>query len=152
MILTTLLAAAALCGGPTTVLAPQNTTQETAEGVEILRRILVESLDKAFASETKEDHNLKENHPLYGRSQGRGFPARIARDTAAVQSPSILSVRGFCPRFFLESFVGFFFFAAGRQAGQHPDVLEGRGVALRDTGGGDLLEQSTHDLPRTSFR
>jgi len=58
MILTTLLAAAALCGSPTPVLASQNTTKETAEGIEILRRILVESLDKAFASETKEDHLL----------------------------------------------------------------------------------------------
>ena len=44
-----------------------------------------------------------------------------------------------------------FFVAAGRQTGEHPDVLEGRGVALRHTGGGDLLEQSTHDLPRTGF-
>jgi hypothetical protein len=71
MILTTLLAAAALCGGPTPVLAPQNTTKETADGVEILRRILVESLDKAFAAETKEDHLLRSDR------QGRGFPGMV---------------------------------------------------------------------------
>lgn len=74
MLLTSLLAAAALYGGPTPVLAPQNTSKETAEGVEILRRILVESLDKAFATETKEDQVLLHTSP-----QGQRFPGLVTK-------------------------------------------------------------------------
>lgn len=56
MLLTTLLAAAATLGaGPLSAHAPvsppQNTSAATAEGTEILRRILVDSLDQAFAGE-----------------------------------------------------------------------------------------------------
>lgn len=53
MILTTLLAAAALYGGQTPVLVPDRTPQATAEGIEILRRLLVETLDMTFEVESK---------------------------------------------------------------------------------------------------
>ncbi len=45
MILTTLLAAASLCGSPALVQVRPNTSETTAEGAEILRRILVDALD-----------------------------------------------------------------------------------------------------------
>lgn len=53
MILTTLLAAAGLCASPTPVQTRPVTSVDTAEGAEILRRILVAALDDAFAH--KED-------------------------------------------------------------------------------------------------
>lgn len=53
MILTTLLAAAGLCAGLTPAQNRSATSEDTAEGGEILRRILVDTLDDAF--EPKED-------------------------------------------------------------------------------------------------
>jgi hypothetical protein len=49
MILLTLLAAAALQSGQIQTKTPADTTEATAEGIEILRRLLSESLNKAFA-------------------------------------------------------------------------------------------------------
>lgn len=58
MILATLLlASAALRGGPLTV--QRNTSEATAEGVEILRRILAESLDKAFRDDREGNAQLE---------------------------------------------------------------------------------------------
>src|SRR5262245_27322325 len=54
MLLTTLLAVAALHIVPQPVSLPQNTSEATAEGTEILRRILVESLNDAFAKKRKD--------------------------------------------------------------------------------------------------
>lgn len=54
MILTTLLAAASLVGGPTSVQARPATSENTAEGAEILRRILADALDDAFARQGEE--------------------------------------------------------------------------------------------------
>lgn len=55
MSLTPLLLVAALHAQPTPVLVQaQNTTTQTSEGLEILRRILVDSLEKTFQSEKKE--------------------------------------------------------------------------------------------------
>jgi hypothetical protein len=48
MIFTSLIATAALHSLPLPVLAPQNTPAQTAEGVEILRRVLTDALDQAF--------------------------------------------------------------------------------------------------------
>ena len=48
MILTTLLAAASLLGAPNPAQVVPGTSDDTAEGAEILRRILVDALDDAF--------------------------------------------------------------------------------------------------------
>jgi hypothetical protein len=55
MILTTLLAATTLFGGPTPVQTAPRTSEDTAEGAEILRRILVDALDDTFGRKEKED-------------------------------------------------------------------------------------------------
>lgn len=62
MLLTTLLAAAALHVSdpsrpavPPLAPVPSGTSEQTAEGIEILRRLLVDSLDKAFADKKKDE-------------------------------------------------------------------------------------------------
>ncbi len=55
MLLNTLLAAAVLHALPQPAPAPQNTSAATAEGTEILRRILVESLNGAFEDPKRSD-------------------------------------------------------------------------------------------------
>src|SRR6185503_12767306 len=55
MIFTTLLAAASLCGNPAQVQTRPSTSENTAEGAEILRRILVDALDDAFSQKEKAD-------------------------------------------------------------------------------------------------
>ena len=54
MLLTPLLLVAALHAQPPAVPLPQQTSSDTAEGLEILRRILVDSLEKTFQAEKKE--------------------------------------------------------------------------------------------------
>lgn len=66
MILTTLLAAAGLFAGQAPAQLRSTTTEDTAEGAEILRRILVNALDDAFARKEDEDSatSVKELHGL----------------------------------------------------------------------------------------
>lgn len=58
MILTTLLAAASLCAGPAQLPLQTTTSEDTAEGAEILRRIVVDVLDDAF-DRRQEDSTTK---------------------------------------------------------------------------------------------
>lgn len=69
MILTTLLAAASLCASPTMAQVGANTSAPTAEGAEILRRILVDALANAFARKVDEKNegsatSVKQLHRL----------------------------------------------------------------------------------------
>jgi hypothetical protein len=54
MLFTPIVLVAALHSQPAAVQIPQQTSTDTAEGLEILRRILVDSLEKSFQSEKKE--------------------------------------------------------------------------------------------------
>lgn len=54
MLFTPLVLVAALHSQPAAVQLPQQTSTDTAEGLEILRRILVDSLEKTFQAERKE--------------------------------------------------------------------------------------------------
>lgn len=54
MFFTPLVLVAALHSQPAAVQLPQQTSTDTAEGLEILRRILVDSLEKTFQAERKE--------------------------------------------------------------------------------------------------
>ena len=54
MLLTSILLVAAVHAQPPAVPLPQQTSTDTAEGLEILRRILVDSLEKTFQAEKKE--------------------------------------------------------------------------------------------------
>jgi hypothetical protein len=59
MIFTTLLAAASLCGSPAQVQARPTTSEATAEGAEILRRILVDALGDALNRKGKGKTNAE---------------------------------------------------------------------------------------------
>ena len=64
MLLTSLFLVAALHAQPTPVLLPQQTSADTAEGLEILRRILVDSLEKAFETDEPKDVRTRIGSPL----------------------------------------------------------------------------------------
>jgi hypothetical protein len=66
MLLTPILLVAALHTPAPAVSLPQQTSADTAEGLEILRRILVDSLEKSFQSEKKE-HRVTTHD---GRTEG----------------------------------------------------------------------------------
>jgi len=84
-ILTTVLVAAGLCASPSPIQqrerasAPSttaysgNTSENTAEGAEILRRILVDALDKAFQPEEKGEKSTRIN----GMGGGPGLITRL---------------------------------------------------------------------------
>jgi hypothetical protein len=59
MILTSLLAATSLFGAPAPLQVRPTTSEDTAEGAEILRRILVDALDDAFARGDEGDKALR---------------------------------------------------------------------------------------------
>lgn len=98
MLLTTMLAVASLCGGPTTSPAP-DTSAATAEGIEVLRRILVENLDNAFApKDTRDTHNKADDDKP---DQGNGFAYRSLFENNALVTTlwsgnqTVSSSRGF---------------------------------------------------------
>jgi hypothetical protein len=66
MLLTPLLLVAALHAQPTAVLVQAQTSSDTAEGLEILRRILVDSLEKTFQPEQQEQR-VTMNGETYSR-------------------------------------------------------------------------------------
>lgn len=75
MIFTTLLAAASLYGNPAAVQsrpAASSTSENTAEGAEILRRILVDSLDDALDRKEKERADDRDRGESTGRQVLRG--------------------------------------------------------------------------------
>jgi len=82
MILTTLLATASLFGSPTPVQARPVTSEDTAEGAEILRRILVDALDDGFARKQKEDDESTTHFREFDR---RGFVTTLWSNRETIQ-------------------------------------------------------------------
>jgi hypothetical protein len=85
MILTTLLAATSLFGGPTPVQARPGTSEDTAEGAEILRRILVDALDDTFARKSKDDGDTKTRVRQLGQLDRLGVVTTLWTDRETVQ-------------------------------------------------------------------
>lgn len=85
MILTTLLAAASLCGSPAQVQARPSTSENTAEGAEILRRILVDALDDAFSHKEKVDAKDRDESTRIQQLHGLGVVTKLWADGETVQ-------------------------------------------------------------------
>jgi hypothetical protein len=85
MIFTTLLAAASLCGSPAQVQARPSTSENTAEGAEILRRILVDALDDALSPKEKADAKDRGESTRIQQLHGFGVVTKLWSDGETVQ-------------------------------------------------------------------
>lgn len=95
MLLTSLFLVAALHAQPTPVLLPQQTSADTAEGLEILRRILVDSLEKAFETAEPKDVQARFGAPLgTGHFEGEGLISLLYAGQQTVQLSRVFHLPG----------------------------------------------------------
>jgi len=95
MLLTPLFLVAALHAQPTPVLLPQQTSTDTAEGLEILRRILVDSLEKAFETDKPKDVRTTFGAPLgTGHFEGEGLISLLYAGQQTVEFSRVFHLPG----------------------------------------------------------
>jgi len=95
MLLSSLFLVAALHAQPTPVLLPQQTSADTAEGLEILRRILVDSLEKAFETDEPKDVHTTFGAPLgTGHFEGEGLISLLYAGQQTVEFSRVFHLPG----------------------------------------------------------